>query len=85
MTRAATRTKLRAMAWSIATAAAGTSCRIDAKAGSLLPVVAYRINDDGDTDVLVAPLHDEPEWVPLDELDVLASPVKRSTSRANFS
>jgi hypothetical protein len=60
------------MAWSIAAAAPGTSCRIGASPE--LPVVAYRINDDGETHVLIAYLDGEPGWVPLDELDVLVRP-----------
>ena len=59
------------MAWSIAAAPPGTSCRIGSSPN--LPVVAYRLNDDGETDVLIAYLNGEPGRVPLDELDVLVS------------
>lgn len=60
------------MGWSIAAAAPGTSCK--GELAQLISVVAYRVNDEGETQVLTLPNSGSPTWVPLEEANLIAPP-----------
>jgi hypothetical protein len=63
------------MPWNITTAAPGTGCTTRHYEGmGVIPVAAYRANDKGETQVLLAPHQDKPTWVPLEDLDTLRRP-----------
>jgi hypothetical protein len=44
-----------------------TRCIIQNQPG-VIPVAAYRINAEGETHVLIAPVQDQPQWISLEAL-----------------
>jgi hypothetical protein len=63
------------MSWTIAAAAPGTGCRLTEGGEQLeFPVAAYRINEEGMTQVLLAGPDRPPEWIRLGELEMLSRP-----------
>ena len=61
------------MGWNVTAAAPGTSCRVEGQSAAITRVAAFRVNDEGETHVLIAPHQEPPEWVPLERLEMLSA------------